>query len=156
MENLEKYQFMAPDQANPYDSLGEIQAYSGHYDEAIENLNRRSKMKPDFFLAYATWGSPTRARATTRSDRGVPPRRPRRDDDDVRTRAPPRGPPRRPSWRRTTAQARQLIAEFRAVPGDKNAEITGMRDGRLQALAREPTRGDGAAPAEVAPKIVAA
>ena len=26
---------MAPDQANPYDSIGEIQAYSGHYDEAI-------------------------------------------------------------------------------------------------------------------------
>src|SRR5262249_6627177 len=50
---LEKYQFMAPDQANPYDSLGEIQAYSGHYDEAIANLKKALAIKPDF---YESWG----------------------------------------------------------------------------------------------------
>jgi tetratricopeptide (TPR) repeat protein len=40
---------MAPDQANPYDSLGEVQAFSGHYDEAIANLNKALSLKPDFF-----------------------------------------------------------------------------------------------------------
>lgn len=47
---------MAPDQANPLDSLGEIQAYSGHYDEAIENLNRALAIKPDFFESYSHLG----------------------------------------------------------------------------------------------------
>jgi tetratricopeptide (TPR) repeat protein len=56
MENLKKYQFMAPDQANPYDSLGEIQAFSGHYDEAIKNLNRALALKPDFFESYGHLG----------------------------------------------------------------------------------------------------
>jgi len=43
---------MAPDQANPYDSLGEIQAYTGHYDEAIANLNKALSLKPDFFESH--------------------------------------------------------------------------------------------------------
>jgi tetratricopeptide (TPR) repeat protein len=47
---------MAPDQANPYDSLGEVQAFSGHYDEAIKNLNRALALKPDFFESYGHLG----------------------------------------------------------------------------------------------------
>jgi tetratricopeptide (TPR) repeat protein len=59
---------MAPDQANPYDSLGEIQAYTGHYDESIANLNKALSLKPDFFdshyhlgVAYEGKGEPGKA-----------------------------------------------------------------------------------------------
>jgi Flp pilus assembly protein TadD len=73
MENLKKYQFMAPDQANPYDSLGEVQAYSGRYDEAIANLNRAVALKPDFFESYGHLG----AAYEGKGDQGE------EDDDDL-------------------------------------------------------------------------
>ena len=47
---------MAPDQANPYDSLGEIRRTPGRYDEAIENLNKALALKPDFVESYGHLG----------------------------------------------------------------------------------------------------
>src|SRR5262249_115177 len=48
--------FISPDNANPFDSLGEVQAYSGRYNEAIENLNRALAIKPDFIDSYEHLG----------------------------------------------------------------------------------------------------
>jgi len=67
--NLTKYQsLVGVDKANPYDSFGEIQANSGHYREAIDNLNRAIAIKPDFpfaydhlGIAYEGWGDTARA-----------------------------------------------------------------------------------------------
>src|SRR5262249_1051871 len=54
---FQKYQFMSPDQANPLDSMGEVQAYSGHYDEAIESLEKALAIKSDFYPAYEHLGA---------------------------------------------------------------------------------------------------
>ena len=48
MDYLTKYRFIAQDNANPFDSLGEVQVNSGHYNEGIENLNHALAIKPDF------------------------------------------------------------------------------------------------------------
>ena len=68
LEYLKKYQFMLPGSANPYDSLGEVLANAGRYDEAIVSLNMALKLKPDFFesyrhlgLVYEGKGEPARA-----------------------------------------------------------------------------------------------
>jgi tetratricopeptide (TPR) repeat protein len=50
---LKRYRFLASDQANPYDSLGELYAFTGRYDEAEENLRKAIAIKEDF---YAAWG----------------------------------------------------------------------------------------------------
>ncbi|HEY7114291.1 MAG TPA: tetratricopeptide repeat protein [Thermoanaerobaculia bacterium] len=156
MENIRKYQFMAPDQANPYDSLGEIQAYSGHYDEAIQNLNQVLKMKPDFFLAnlhlgIAYEGKGDYARAIEALRRGAR----EANNDDVR-RQHLREAIRVAFAAHDAAQARQLIEEFRAVPGDKNAEITrAVTDALLALLDNRPAETERLLRA-VAPKIVAA
>ena len=156
MENLRKYQFMAPDQANPYDSLAEVQAYSGHYDEAIANLNQVLKMKPDFFLAYlhmgiAYEGKGDYARAIEAFRRGAR----EANDDDVR-RQHLREAIRVAFVTQDAAQARQLIAEYRALPGDKNPEITKMVMDALEALLENRPAETERLLREVAPKIVAA
>ena len=56
IENLMKYRFIAPDNANPFDSLAENQANAGRYNEALENLNQALAIKPDFFAAYWHFG----------------------------------------------------------------------------------------------------
>ena len=156
MDNIRKYQFMAPDQANPYDSLGEIQAYSGHYDEAIANLNQVLKMKPDFFLAHlhmgiAYEGKGDYARAIEAFRRGAR----EANDDDVR-RQHLREAIRVAFVAQDAAQARQLIAEYRAVPGDKNPEITRVAmDAVLALLENRPAETERLLQ-EVAPKIIAA
>jgi tetratricopeptide (TPR) repeat protein len=137
IENLRKYQFMAPDQANPYDSLGEIQAYSGHYDEAIENLNQALRLKPDFFNSYlnlgvAYEGKGEYARAIESYLKGaqeVP-------DDDMRRQHLRQA--LRTAWvAGDLARARDLAARYRAVPGDKNPEVTRLMTDALLALIEE-------------------
>ena len=54
---LKRYRFLAPDQANPYDSLGELYANTGRYDEAEEHLKRALEIKPDFFPAVGHLGT---------------------------------------------------------------------------------------------------
>jgi tetratricopeptide (TPR) repeat protein len=53
VEAFKRYQFIAADTANPFDSLGEVQAYSGRYNEALENLHRALAIKPDFVESIA-------------------------------------------------------------------------------------------------------
>ena len=50
---LKRYRFLAPNDANPLDSLGELYAFTGRYDEAEENLKKAIAVKEDF---YAPWG----------------------------------------------------------------------------------------------------
>ncbi|HEY3350060.1 MAG TPA: tetratricopeptide repeat protein [Thermoanaerobaculia bacterium] len=50
---LKRYRFLAPNDANPLDSLGELYAFMGRYDEAEENLRKAIAIKEDF---YAPWG----------------------------------------------------------------------------------------------------
>jgi tetratricopeptide (TPR) repeat protein len=124
IENLRKYQFMAPDQANPYDSLGEIQAYSGHYDEAIENLNQALRLKPDFFNSYLNLGVayegkgeyPKAIESYLRGAQEVL-------DNDMRRQHLRQA--LRTAWvAGDLAVARDVIARYRAVPGDQNPEIS--------------------------------
>jgi tetratricopeptide (TPR) repeat protein len=50
---LKRYRYLAPNDANPLDSLGELYAFAGRYDEAEENLKKAIAIKEDF---YAPWG----------------------------------------------------------------------------------------------------
>ncbi|MCG3193343.1 MAG: Beta-barrel assembly-enhancing protease [Thermoanaerobaculia bacterium] len=43
-----RYRFLAPEQANPYDSLAELLCQVGRYDEAEENLKKALAIKGDF------------------------------------------------------------------------------------------------------------
>jgi predicted Zn-dependent protease len=47
-EQFEIYRFLAPDQANPHDSLGELLMVTGRYDGAEEEFRRALAIKPDF------------------------------------------------------------------------------------------------------------
>ncbi len=123
IENLQKYRFMAPDQANPYDSLGEIQAYSGHYDEAIQNLNEALKRKPDFYhssltLGVAYMGKGEYARAIEALRKGAA----EATENDVK-RNHIREALRAAYVSGDVATARQLVAEYGAIPGEKHPEI---------------------------------
>ena len=62
---LKRYRYLAPDQANPLDSLGELYALVGRYDEAVEVLQKALATKSDFFPAYGHLG-------TVEIDRGNP------------------------------------------------------------------------------------
>ena len=124
IENLRKYQFMAPDQANPYDSLGEIQAHSGHYDEAIQNLNHALKLKPDFYesykhlgVAYEGKGDYARAIASYRKAA-------QEALNDEMRRDLLRQALRAAFVAGDAAAAREIVAQYRAVPGDKNPEVS--------------------------------
>ncbi|MCG6963463.1 MAG: hypothetical protein LJE95_09375 [Acidobacteria bacterium] len=46
------YRFIAPDQANPHDSLGELLILTGRYQEAESELEAAVITKPDFCAAY--------------------------------------------------------------------------------------------------------
>ncbi len=134
IENLRKYQFMAPDQANPYDSLGEIQAYSGHYDEAIENLHQALKLKPDFFNSYLNLGVAYEGKgeydkAIENYLKGAQ----EVIDDDLR-RQHLRAALRTAWVKGDLALARDLAARYRAVPGDKNPDVTRLMTDALLAL----------------------
>jgi len=51
-EYFKSYRFIAPDQANPHDSLGELFITQGRDDEARESLETAIRIKPDFWAAY--------------------------------------------------------------------------------------------------------
>ncbi len=51
-EYFSSYRFIAPDQANPHDSLGELFILLGRYDDAKASLERALVNKPDFYAAF--------------------------------------------------------------------------------------------------------
>ena len=46
------YNYIAPDQANPHDSLGELLTLIGRYSEARKELEKALAIKPDFCASY--------------------------------------------------------------------------------------------------------
>ena len=52
-ESFTSYRFIAPDQANPHDSLAELYIIVGRYDDAVASLERALAIKPDFWASYA-------------------------------------------------------------------------------------------------------
>ena len=51
-ERFRTYAYIAPDQANPHDSMGELLALLGRYDEARAALGKALEIKPDFCNSY--------------------------------------------------------------------------------------------------------
>jgi serine/threonine protein kinase/Tfp pilus assembly protein PilF len=45
---INKYISLAPDEANPYDSRGDLYAYNGKLEQAIESYRKASEMKPGY------------------------------------------------------------------------------------------------------------
>jgi serine/threonine protein kinase/Flp pilus assembly protein TadD len=45
---INKYISLAPDEANPYDSRGDLYAYNGRLEQAIESYRKASEMKPGY------------------------------------------------------------------------------------------------------------
>ncbi len=56
LENLRKYAFMAPDLANPHDSLGEVLSWMGRYDEAEKEFLTALRLQPDFHYSLVNLG----------------------------------------------------------------------------------------------------
>lgn len=46
------YRYIAPDQANPYDSMGELLTLLGRYDEAREQFLRAVELRPDYCASW--------------------------------------------------------------------------------------------------------
>jgi tetratricopeptide (TPR) repeat protein len=53
---INKYVELAPDEANPYDSRGDLLARNGRIDEAIESYRRAIEIKPDFYYSVQKLG----------------------------------------------------------------------------------------------------
>jgi tetratricopeptide (TPR) repeat protein len=51
-EHFKKYRYIAPDQANPRDSLGELYITTGRYEDAEATLEQAIEIKPDFWASY--------------------------------------------------------------------------------------------------------
>jgi tetratricopeptide (TPR) repeat protein len=51
-DHFKTYEFVAPDQANPHDSLGELLVLRGRYDEARAELEAGLELRPDFCASY--------------------------------------------------------------------------------------------------------
>lgn len=51
-ERFKTYRFIAPDQANPHDSMGELLTLIGRYDEAERELEQALAVREDFCPAY--------------------------------------------------------------------------------------------------------
>jgi tetratricopeptide (TPR) repeat protein len=49
---IDKYIAMPPEEANPYDTRGDLYAWNGKLDQAIESYRKAVEVKPDF---YASW-----------------------------------------------------------------------------------------------------
>ncbi|MFT5232068.1 MAG: tetratricopeptide (TPR) repeat protein [Candidatus Krumholzibacteriia bacterium] len=69
IEHMQKYSFLAPDLANPHDSLGEVLMVIGRYEEAELEFHLAVKMQPDFFASLINLGKIYIARGEV--DRGV-------------------------------------------------------------------------------------
>jgi serine/threonine protein kinase/tetratricopeptide (TPR) repeat protein len=46
---INKYATIAPDEANPYDTRGDLYAFNGRIDQAMESYLRALEVKPDFY-----------------------------------------------------------------------------------------------------------
>ncbi len=51
-EHFISYRFIAPDQANPHDSLGDLYTLLGRYDEAVAELEEAICIRPSFWQSY--------------------------------------------------------------------------------------------------------
>jgi Flp pilus assembly protein TadD len=51
-DRFRTYRYVAPDQANPHDSLGELFVLTGRWDEARAELEEAVRIRPDFCAAY--------------------------------------------------------------------------------------------------------
>jgi tetratricopeptide (TPR) repeat protein len=51
-DRFRTYRFVAPDQANPHDSLGELLVLLGRFDEAQKELEAALAIRPDFCSSY--------------------------------------------------------------------------------------------------------
>jgi len=51
-EHFRLYRYVAPDQANPHDSLGELLILLGRYNEARAELEEAVRVRPDFCASY--------------------------------------------------------------------------------------------------------
>ena len=96
---LKRYRYLASDQANPYDSLGEFYVFAGRYDDAEENLKKALAIKDDF---YAAWGH----LGTVEVSRGNPAEGGRVLPQGERQRAEPVRPLRLPLPRRHVPRGR--------------------------------------------------
>ncbi|MFH1221363.1 MAG: FlgO family outer membrane protein [Candidatus Eisenbacteria bacterium] len=53
---IDKYISLAPDEANPYDSRGDLYAWNGKPDQAIESYRKALQVKPDFYISLTNLG----------------------------------------------------------------------------------------------------
>jgi tetratricopeptide (TPR) repeat protein len=51
-KNFLAYKYIAPDQANPHDSLGELYTLLGRYEEATAEFDEALRVRPDFCASY--------------------------------------------------------------------------------------------------------
>lgn len=51
-EHFDTYEYLAPDQANPHDSMGELLSLVGRYEDAEHELRRALEIRPDFCASY--------------------------------------------------------------------------------------------------------
>jgi hypothetical protein len=51
-DRFRTYRYVAPDQANPHDSLGELFVLTGRWDEARAELEEALRIRPDFCASY--------------------------------------------------------------------------------------------------------
>jgi tetratricopeptide (TPR) repeat protein/predicted Ser/Thr protein kinase len=50
---IDKYIAIAPEEANPYDTRGDLYAWSGKLDQAVESYRKAVEVKPDFYVSGA-------------------------------------------------------------------------------------------------------
>jgi tetratricopeptide (TPR) repeat protein len=53
---INQYIRIAPEEANPYDSRGDLYAYNGKIDQAIESYKKALEIKPDFYMSLRKLG----------------------------------------------------------------------------------------------------
>jgi Tfp pilus assembly protein PilF len=53
---INKYISLAPDEANPYDSRGDLYSYQGNLDLAAESFQKALDLKPDLYFALEHLG----------------------------------------------------------------------------------------------------
>jgi tetratricopeptide (TPR) repeat protein/TolB-like protein/predicted Ser/Thr protein kinase len=53
---IDKYISMPPEEANPYDSRGDLYAWNGKLDQAIESYRKALEIKPDFYVSLIKLG----------------------------------------------------------------------------------------------------
>ncbi|MFZ1947608.1 MAG: FlgO family outer membrane protein [bacterium] len=54
---IDKYISIPPEEANPYDSRGDLYAYNGKLDQAIDSYRKAVEVKPDFYMSWAKLGA---------------------------------------------------------------------------------------------------